>query len=465
MRLARTGALALATSVLLLPAVLYAHGVLRKSEPANGAVLRVAPRVIRLTFSEPPQLAFTRVELIGPDSQQVALSPLRVAAPDSTTIVIADVLGPLRAGRCRITWQITSADGHPVRGTVTFRIAADATGLAISPMDSAATATLPPVATDTSASPAAAPETATEFDVESWQYAIVRLLTFTAIIAVVGAIVFALIVVPGTHHRVPDLPPTFGVEARRLAASTALAATGALALLLVARLIAQSYAVRGALPDPGFMLGVARTPWGVGFVLTGASLIALAIALSRPRQASWRAAVFGVVGLALATALSGHAAASGQWTVLAVVSDTLHILAAGGWLGALLLVVVAGVPATAALAPLGRGLAVRGMVDVFSPMALAFAGVLAVTGVIAAVLRLGAWSALTGSDYGRLLLLKIGGLVLVLIAGAYNWLRLRPALDADRVGTLRRTAAAELALGFAVLAVTAWLVATPPPTD
>lgn len=457
--------MAFAASVFVLPAVLYAHGVLRKSDPANGAVLRAAPRVIRLTFSEPPQLAFTRVELIGPDSQRVALSPLRTAAPDSAGIVVADVIGALRAGRYRILWQITSADGHPVRGTVAFRITPDATGLALSPMDSAASATLPPVPTDTSAPATTASDTETGFGVDSWQYAIVRLLTFTAIIALVGAIVFALIVVPGAHHRVPDLPPTFGVEARRRAARTGLAATGSLAVLLVARLIAQSYAVRGSFPDADFVVGIARTPWGVGFFLAAASLIALAIALFRSRQASWRAATLGVLGLALATALSGHAAASGPWTVVAVMSDTLHILAAGGWLGALLLVVVAGVPATAALAPLGRGLAVRGMVDVFSPMALAFAAVLAVTGVIAAVLRVGAWSALTGSDYGRLLLLKIGGLVLVLVAGAYNWLRVRPALDADRIGTLRRTTAAELALGFAVLVVTAWLVATPPPTD
>ena len=454
----------MAASVLLLPAMLYAHGVLRKSEPANGAVLRVAPRVIRLTFSEPPALVFTSVELIGPDSQGVALSALRAAAPDSTRTVVADVLGPLRAGQYRIAWQITSADGHPVRGTVAFRIAVDASGLATSPMDSAASAALPPFIADTSAPPGPAPEVATGFDVDSWPYAILRLLTFIAIIAVVGAIVFAMVVVPSTNHRVPDLPPTFVIEARRLARRAALAATGALAILVIARVIAQSFAVRGALPDASFVAGIVRTSWGAGLVLTGVSLVALAIVLSRA-HVSWRIAAFGALGLAVATALSGHAAASGEWTVVAVLSDALHILAAGGWLGALLLVVVAGIPATAALAPLGRGLAVRGMVDVFSPMALAFAGVLAVTGVIAAVLRLGAWSALTGSDYGRLLLLKIGGLVLVLVAGAYNWLRLRPALDADRVGMLRRTAVVELALGLAVLVVTAWLVATPPPAE
>jgi putative copper export protein/methionine-rich copper-binding protein CopC len=467
MRRARSGALAVAASLFLFPALVYAHGALRKSVPANGAVLHAAPRVIRLTFNEPPQLAFTRVELVGPDSERVALSPLRVAASDSTEVVLADVAGPLRAGRYRILWQITSTDGHPVRGVVAFSLAPDATGLAISAMDSAAVPALPSVPGDTTApraggSPRSAPRA---FDAGSWPYAIVRLLTFTAIMIVVGAIVFAMVVVPGTHHRVPDLDAAFVGDARRSAARLALAATGMLALLLVARLVAQSYAVRGMLPDATFALGMARTSWGAGFLLTAVSLAGLAIALGRRRGAAWRVAALGALGLSLATALSGHATASGRWTTVAVFSDTVHILAAGGWLGALLVVIVAGVPATVALQPSARGSAVRGMVDVFSPMALFFAAALAVTGVVAAVLRLGAWGALTGSDYGRVLLLKLSGVVLVLIAGAYNWRRMRPTLGADRVGTFRRTATVELLFGFVVLVVTAWLVATPPPAE
>src|SRR5687767_5185369 len=465
MRFVRSGVLAVAASILLWPAVLIAHGVLRKSEPANGSTLRTAPRVIRLTFSEAPQLAFTRVELIGADSQRVALSPLRVAAPDTAAVVIADVLGPLRAGQYRIAWQITSDDGHPVRGTVTFRIAADAEGLAISPMDSAATPALPAPAPEAAASAAPESSTAAPFDAASWQYGVVRLLSFAAIVVVVGAVVFSLIVVPATHHRVPDLGATFVLEARRRAARTAVVTTGALALLLVARLTAQSYAVRGAPPNAGFLVDVARTPWGAGFLLSGVAVIALGVAVARTRQGAWRGAAVASVALARGTARSGHAVATGEWTWAAVVSSMVHILAAGGWGGALLLVLVAGVPATASLPSLGRGQAVRGMVDAFSPMALTFAGTLAITGVIAAVLRLGAWSALLGSDYGRLLLIKIGVVMLVLLAGAYNWLRLRPAMDADRVGTLRRTATTELVLGFVVLAVTAWLVATPPPTE
>ena len=465
MRSVRTRAVTVAALVLVWPAVMFAHGVLRKSEPANGALLRAVPRVIRLTFSEPPQLAFTEVELIGPDSQRVALSELRVAAPDSTAIVVADVAGPLRAGRYRIAWQITSADGHPVRGTVTFRIAVDASGLAVSPMDSAASAALPPVALDTTAPVEPTPQSAGGFGVDSWPYAVIRLLTFTAVLVIIGAVVFSVIVVPATHHRVPDLGAGFVVEARHRAARAALLATGGLALLVVARLIAQSYAVRGRFPDASFLAAVTRTPWGWGLALTAASVLALTVALTRARSARWGMAAVAVIGLALAMALSGHAVASGRWTVASMIADVVHVLAAGGWLGALLFVLVAGVPATARLEPLGRGLAVRGMVDAFSPMALTMAGALAITGIVAAVLRLGAWSALTGSEYGRVFLWKIAAVVSVLLAGAYNWKRLRPAMDADRVGTLRRTAAAELALGFVVLIVTAWLVATPPPTE
>jgi putative copper export protein len=413
--------------------------------------------VIRLTFSEAPQLSFTRVQLVGPDSQAVELSPLRVATPDSTRTIVADVVGPLVAGRHRILWQITSADGHPVRGTVAFRIADDATGVTAAP----------PVSTDPSRPPELAQpfETETTFGVASWPYSLVRIAGYAAIIVIVGAVVFALVIAPSTQHRVPDLDAAFVVDARRRAAKTALMATIVLAAAVMARLVAQSYAVSGTAPTGEFVTNIVRTPWGIGFVLHALAVAALLVAFARARRAPWGFAAFASILLGVGTALSGHAAASGRWTTIAVISDSVHILAAGGWVGALLLILAAGLPATAQMDSSGRGQAVREMVHAFSPMALSFAGALALTGIIAAVLQLGTWSSLTGSDYGRILLIKIGVLVLVVAVATYNWRRLRPAIDADRVGTLRRTAGAELLLAFLVLVVTAWLVATPPPTS
>ena len=98
----------------------------------------------------------------------------------------------------------------------------------------------------------------------------------------------------------------------------------------------------------------------------------------------------------------------------------------------------------------------------FSPVALACAGVVAVTGVAAAWWHLGALSALWTSAYGRTLLLKLGLLTLVAAIGAYNWRRVRPTLGHEPgARRLQRSSAAELAVGALVVTVTAVLVATP----
>jgi putative copper export protein len=104
------------------------------------------------------------------------------------------------------------------------------------------------------------------------------------------------------------------------------------------------------------------------------------------------------------------------------------------------------------------------LVQGFSPTALLFAGILVTTGVISAWLHLGHIAALWTSPYGQTLLLKVGIFSGVAVVGAYNFLRVRPALGA-RTGAerLRRSGTIELLLALAVLVVTAVLVAMPPP--
>ena len=75
-------------------------------------------------------------------------------------------------------------------------------------------------------------------------------------------------------------------------------------------------------------------------------------------------------------------------------------------------------------------------------------------------------SALWQSEYGRTLLLKLGILSVVAGTGAYNWLRVKPALGSiEGAVRIRRSATLELAVGVLVLVVTAVLVATPTPMD
>ena len=244
-------------------------------------------------------------------------------------------------------------------------------------------------------------------------------------------------------------------------------------MLLLAALLLRLYAQSVALNGAGGALDVGRlsamltrTVWGWGWLLQAAGTAIVLGGFWSARgggMVGWGIALLGAVALAFSPALSGHAAAAEPAT-LAVLSDGLHVLGAGGWLGSLLFVVIVGLPAALRLDPQRRGPTVAALINAFSPTALLFAGVVTVTGVFAAWLHLGGFAELWGSGYGRTLLLKVGLLSVVFGTGAYNWRRVRPALGTARAAShLRRSATLELTAGALVLIVTAFLVATPPP--
>jgi copper transport protein len=140
------------------------------------------------------------------------------------------------------------------------------------------------------------------------------------------------------------------------------------------------------------------------------------------------------------------------------------VIGAGAWIGSLLVLVLAGVPAALALSAGERGSAVALLVNRFSPVALGAATVLVASGAVSAWAHLGSVAALLGTPYGRTLVVKLALVALVAALGAFHWRRARPALGTeDGARRLRRSAAAELAIAALVLLVTAILVATPPP--
>lgn len=463
-RLARWLALVAATLALLgLPAAAHAHGVLRASEPRADARLRVAPRLLRLVFNEPVELAVARLELLGPDGRAVALSALRRG--DSAAVVVADVTGALAAGGYTVAWQVAGRDGHPVRGRFRFAIDSGAAGLA-APAP-AVRDTAPPPAPDSVPVAAAAAEVPdAAFDAQSPAYATVRWLGFAAMLALVGAVGFRGVVVPAAVRR--GAPAAWAADAGRGTARLAVAAAALLLVVALLRLGAQSFALHGAegwRDGPRLLALLGATTWGWAWLLqAGAALLALAglWRAGRAPSAGWAAVAVAAAGLAVGAALSGHAAGVPQGPGLAVAVDTAHVLGAGGWLGTLLPLLLVGVPAALRLPAGDRARVAAATVDAFSPLALACAALVAVTGGVSAWLHLGTLAALWTSPYGRTLLVKLALLSLVALAGAYNWRRVRPALaDEAGVRTLRRSATLELLIAAAVLAVTAVLVATP----
>ena len=260
-------------------------------------------------------------------------------------------------------------------------------------------------------------------------------------------------------------------RAARLGALASLGLLVAAVLRLAAQAVALAGGTEGAFDAATLTSIITSTMWGWGWLLQiAAAIVAWAGFRAAARagsgrgagRAGWTVAAFGAAVAAFTPALAGHAASVPHLVVLTVIADGLHVLGAGGWLGSLLVLTAVGVPlALAAPAP-ERGPLVADLVNAFSPTALVFSGMVAATGVFAAWMHLGSIPLLWQSDYGRLLLLKLGVLALVAGTGAYNWLRVRPALG-DEVGgqRIRRSSTFELGVGLIVLLVTAILVATP----
>ena len=452
----------LAVVLLVAPAPAGAHPVLVRAVPAADATLASAPPELRLTFTQPLQLPFSSIDLLSPSGAAVLLGPLRHAR-DSSSVVVADIRGPLVPGTYKVAWKVAGPDGHPVSGSYSFTILAGA----------AATAPPPPGASPRDPMLPSTAEDLEEraFDAGSPSFAAVRWLGFLGTFLLLGTAVFKLLLLRHVSgHAVEGHGAQFTAAATTGAWRVGVGATLLLLAAAVVRLYAQAYAFYGAegAVDPAHVLPMLRgTVWGWAWQMqVGAALLA-AIGFARARggrTVGWGLIAVAAVVTALIPALSGHAMATGEVAGLAVIADWLHVLGAGSWLGTLVVVVIVGLPAALRLASGTRASAAARLVNAFSPLALLFAGVVVTTGVFSAWLHLGALPELWGSRYGLTLLIKLALFGVVAALGAYNWRRARPALGEEPgIRRIRRSAGAELAGGALVLAVTAVLVATPPP--
>jgi len=176
----------------------------------------------------------------------------------------------------------------------------------------------------------------------------------------------------------------------------------------------------------------------------------------------WWVAGLLVALLTLTLALSSHAMGVSEYRNLAVAADGLHALAAGAWIGSLVLILA-----------FGRGAGMDGgsrlfsvQLRSFSPMAVVSVAILVTMGVYLSWTHLSTPSDLWASSYGRVLSLKILAAGVVFILGFLNWRVGLPSLDApggDR--KVQRQATLEVIVALAVLLLTSVLTQTPKPGE
>ena len=184
----------------------------------------------------------------------------------------------------------------------------------------------------------------------------------------------------------------------------------------------------------------------------------------------WLKAVTVILPAALvgSMAWAGHAIGGrGVEGVLHPAADVLHLIAAAAWTGALvplaLLLTMTGVDAASLAA--ARTATLR-----FSTLGIVSVATILFTGIVNTWYLAGSIPALVGTDYGRLLLIKIALFLGMVGIAAVNRLRLTPRLvqNADLTAAqdarrqLSRNATVEATMSAAIIAIVAVLGTLPP---
>lgn len=108
------------TALLARPALALAHPQLVEAEPANSSVTPEAPRVLRLRFNE--TVAPLVVQLIAPDGR--AVEGVAVSGHNGTVEVVPPAGASLPSGTYVLSWRVVSGDGHTIDGSVVFSVGA-----------------------------------------------------------------------------------------------------------------------------------------------------------------------------------------------------------------------------------------------------------------------------------------------------------------------------------------------------
>ncbi|MDX3069247.1 copper resistance protein CopC [Streptomyces sp. ND04-05B] len=442
-----------AVGVLLAGAVpVSAHAALTGSDPQQGSVVQDAPDQVSLTFSEQVAMPDGAVRVYDPKGKEADTGKVTELGGNSYSVGLHS---GLPNGTFTVTYQVVSADSHPVSGAFTFSVGAP------------------------SKTTVAVPEQQAGGGVVGGLYGFARYLSYAGFIVLVGGAAFVL----ACWQRGAGVRPV-----QRLVVAGWLTLTTATLAMLLLRGSYTGSGKPGDVFDLDLLSQVLQTKTGAALVsrllLLAAAALFIAVLFgayarrdeeaeqvegaeqveegepvegepveegeddgkddggdegSFRRDLTLGLAIGGGVvsaGLAASWAMAEHAS-TGIQTGISMPVDILHLLAVAAWLGGLatLLVALFRAPADAQI----ETEAVRR----FSRVAFASVLVLTATGIYQSWRQVGTWSALTGTSYGQLLLAKIG-LVAVLVGIA--WISRRWTAQLAEAPEAAETDAAEAAV-------------------
>jgi copper transport protein len=410
---------------LLAPALAAAHASLIRSAPSDGQVVEDSPDEVTLTFTEPVETALGAVRVYDSDARRVDADATTRPARASARAAIPETLAN---GTYTVSWRVVSTDGHPIEGAFVFHVGAPG-----------------PNPEGIAAAVRVGPSRATEIAID-----VFRSLDLALVVALIGSVLVLAFLI---RSRAPDVERRLWHVVAGLGFTLSIVAGATLALHAAT---IQGVGVGGATRG-STLTAVLETRFGQVRLaqLVAAEVIAVAAvwaAMTTGPGRVKRALALLAVGLTVTPGLGGHAGARGAF---AVVADAAHVLAAAVWVGGLATVLLA-----LRLAGEDRGRLGAEIWPRFSNAALGSVAVLLVAGVVGSFNQVDRVSGLWQTDYGRLLLAKMG-LALVLIGfGVANRRRIRGRREGT--GRFERVVAVEVAAMAAAVAVTSMLIGQPP---
>jgi len=442
-----------------------AHAELVSSTPTPGEILDRSPAAIELRYTESVETSPDAVRVFDGRGDRIDTGSVRT--PERTTVRVG--LPELPAGSYIVTWRVTSADSHPIRGAFTFQVGAG-TNATSQELRGLTDKLLEDEQSD---------------GVLGALYGIARWLVFAGIALLVGTATFSVIV--WRHARTSR-------RARRIGwTGWATLAVGTILGGLVYGPYSRALPT-GDIIDLDVVVDTFGTRFGQMALLRLVLLAIAAVLLPRLFRAAqsasepdplprWWLATAGVttIGIVMTPGIAGHAA-TGDLVALALPVDAFHLLAMSIWFGGL--VVLSG-----AVLPGGSVQGLAAVLPRFSRTALICVAVLIATGTFQAWRQLGSLDAFRDTEFGRILVIKliVFGVLLVVAMFSRNivtWLYAPPLDEAipvvaggaddhpeptpeeleSEVRRLRINVAVEVILAVAVLAASTLLVNAPPGT-
>jgi methionine-rich copper-binding protein CopC/putative copper export protein/ABC-type branched-subunit amino acid transport system substrate-binding protein len=407
-----------------------AHPYLIASSPQAGVVASQAPSHIQIAFTEGLVISGCSVTITKQGGGHVKVGTLKPTLGGSA---MTATLPTMPEGVYTVNWVAYGADGHTVEGSYKFGVP-NTNG---QPPPGAAT-----LLSSTTTTGESAPTESLVSVAGRW-------------VASVAA--FALLAAAVLFWRLSGrLSDELFEDARRRWLRIA---PGALALALIGTLA--EFLERAHGPH-GFNFGLLTAATaGISIIVRLAVLAIATLAMIvgarlavGPRRRLALSSLAGAVTLAM-VALDGHVSTVKVTPWLAAIGMVAHLLSAGLWMGAIMVIALTLVPLAKRTGnPEPLWVSVRS----YAPIAIGAAVVTAVTGVIAAVREVHRWYFLRWSAYGHILIIKVVIVAAIVAVGAAAALLAhRRGASARRVVILVRS---EAVLAVVAIAVAALLAGT-----